>query len=93
MKEVKMRDGAMTDREQRGLLIRERFEMTADLCGSIIQVPCHCSGTPTHPHPPVLFVLQDQTKIQFLFYLFFMPLLLKCNEQINKKDDRPLITF
>lgn len=61
-----MRDGAKTDREQRGLLIRdslvtESFEMTADLCESIIHVLCHCSGTPQRPlRPPVPFVLQRE---------------------------------
>lgn len=43
MKDGKTSDGAETDREQRGLLIRdslvtETLEMTADLCESIIHV-------------------------------------------------------
>lgn len=64
MKDVKTSDGAGTDGEQRGLLIRdslvtESLEMTADLWESIIHVP------PPRPHthtqaPLVPFVLQRE---------------------------------
>lgn len=101
MKVVKMRDGAKTDREQRGLLIKdslvmESFEMTADLCKSIIHVLCHCSGT-SPPCPPGALraakgELQAQTKYRQCVFFLFMPPVLKW-KTIKQKGDRPMITF
>lgn len=102
MKDVKMRDGAKTDREQRGLLIRdslvtESFEMTADLCESIIHVLCHRSGIPPRPPGAIRAAegeLEDQTKYRqcFFFVMFCMPPVLKW-KTIKKKGDTSMITF